>query len=407
MDNNRNRTRIVILGAGYGGIVAAQGLSKKIDQLNVDITLVNRHSYHQMLTKLHEPAGGQTEGNEIRIPIHRLVKGIRIIKDSVESIEPEVNKVILQKQEIEYDYLVIALGSDPEYFDIPGLEKYGYPLRSLNAARLIKAQIESCLAQHKVAQLGRGQLTFVVGGAGFTGVELAGELSTWLPTVAPKYDIKREKIKLLCVEAADSVLPGADPYVSSQAEAILRNQGVDVRLGMPIKEVEETQMIIGDETIPYKMLIWTGGVRGNSVLEKSGFSTRRGRANINEYLQSINYKNVFIIGDSSIYIEENGRALPPTAQLAMQQGKHLIKNIASILSGKNMQPFKFIDRGVVASIGPNDAVGIVYRKYRMKGLTAVWMKKIIHYRYLFIIGGVRLVLQDMFGILSKRNAKEE
>ncbi|OEF96681.1 NAD(P)/FAD-dependent oxidoreductase [Desulfuribacillus alkaliarsenatis] len=406
-EKQQDRKRVVILGAGYGGVITAQGLSKLANKLHIDITLVNKHNYHQMVTKLHEPAGGHLDGDEVRIPLSKLIDdNVKLVKGVVSRINPEEQKVLLEDQELAYDYLVIGLGSDPEYFGIPGLKENSYPLRSLNAARLIKVQIESCLAKYKTDECKDGLLNFVIGGAGFTGVELAGELGEWLPKVAPKYDVPLDKIRLICAEAAPTVMPGFDEELSKKTAEILQNKGVELKLGVPIKEVTADYVQIGEEQIPSKMVIWTGGVRGNTVLEDSGFSTQRGRANINEKLQSINYDNVFIIGDSSIFLDENGRGLPPTAQIAMQQGEHLVKNLEKYLTGKEMDAFTFVNRGVVASIGPSDAVGMVFGKYRIEGKIAVWMKKVVHYRYLYIFGGLPLVVRGLMGNLPKVNLKE-
>ncbi len=403
--DQQHRKKIVILGAGYGGVMAAKGLCKIASSLNADITLVNRHMYHQMITKLHEPAGGQLDGNEVRIPLHQVINNVNIVKDDVKSIDTEGNQVILATQTLRYDILIVALGADPEYFGIPGLKENSHTLRSLNTARLIKVQIENCLAKYKIHPRDEGLLNFVIGGAGFTGVEMAGELAEWLPQVAPQYDVPLHEIKLYCVEAAGTVLPGSDEQVSRKAGEILSNKGVELKLGVPIKEATADYVMVGEEKIPTKLIIWTGGVRGNAVLAASDFDThpRSGRANINQFLQSVNHENVFIIGDSSVFIEKDGRPLAPTAQIAMQQGDHVVTNLAKYLRGEAMVPFVYVDRGVVASIGQKDAVGRVFGKYHVEGTVAVYMKKLIHYRYLFKIGGIPLVFRQFFGLLPQAN----
>lgn len=403
------KKKLLILGGGYGGVLVAQGMSKLVNKLDIEVTLINKHSYHQMITRLHEPAGSELDSEDVRIPLDHLIKSnVKLVKGWVDRIDAE-NKCVVYKDSPQaaeeniqnYDYLVIGLGSDPEYFGIPGLQENSFTLHSLNAARLIKAKIEICLARHKTAPDDESYLNFVVGGAGFTGVELAGELAEWLPQVAPKYDVPLEKIRLICAEAAPVVMPGFDELLSAKVADILRAKGVELILGTPVKEVTEDYVLIGEEKIPTKTMIWTGGVRGNSVLERSCFKCQRGRANINEYLQSINSDDVFIIGDSSIFFEENGRPLPPTAQLAMQQGKHLVTNLKNYIQGQEMRPFKFINRGVVASVGPKAAVGLVYGKYRIDGMVAVYMKKIVHYRYLFYMGGPSLMFKGFFGLLPE------
>lgn len=393
------RKKVVILGAGYAGVLAAQGLSKLAKKYDLDVTIVNKHDYHQIITQLHESAAGSKEGDAIRVPLSRLIKGgVTIVKDEIRAIKPESGQVLLNEDRVvAYDYLIAALGSDPEYYDIPGLKEHSYPLRSLNAARMIKVHIENCLARYKVNPKDEGLLNFIIGGAGFTGVEIAGELAEWLPHVSLKYDVPLSKTSLICVEASPQVLPGLDEFLSDKTAQVLQKKGVQLRLGIPIKEVAEDYILIGDEKLMTKTVIWTGGVRGNDLLEKAGFSCNRGRAYINEKLQSTDYDNVFILGDCSYLVDEaTGRAFPPTAQLAIQQGQHLVKSLEFLFGGQQLIPFKFDNKGVVASVGQKDAVGFVFGKYRLQGKAAVFMKKLINLRYLFIVGGLSLVLEKLW-----------
>lgn len=401
------RQKVVILGAGYGGVLVAQGLGELEKELGLDVVLINKHDYHQIITQLHEPAAGSRGGDEISIPLSRLVgREVSIIKGEITKIAPEQKQVSLdQNRVVEYDYLIIALGSEPEYFQIPGLREHSFPLRSLNAARLIKAHIENCLARYKINPQDESLLNFVIGGAGFTGVEMAGELAEWLPRVAPKYDVPRKKINLICVEGCPQVLFGLGDFISNTTAQVLSNKGVELRLGTPIKEVTGDYIKIGEQKLPTKTMIWTGGVRGNILLEEAGFSCDRGRAYIDELLRSVDYENVFIIGDCSFLVDKTtGRAFAPTAQLAIQQAQHLVKNLERLFSGQEQKVFRFDNKGVVASIGQKDAVGIVFGKYRLKGKSAVLMKKLINTRYLFILGGLPLVLEKLLGVSRQGKA---
>ncbi len=394
-----NKTHIVILGAGYGGVVSAQGLVKLLGKHNIKVTLINKHLYHQIITQLHEPASGHAYADDIRVPLSKLIdKRINLFKGVVSKIEPKSKKVTLEDHTvIDYDHLIVALGSDPEYFNIPGLREYSYPLRSLNAARMIKVHIEGCLARYKVNPQETGLLNFVVGGAGFTGIEIAGELAEWLPKVTEEFDVTMDKVKLICAEASPQVLPGFDPELAKSTEEILLSKGIDLRLTSPIDEVGPDFVKIKGEVIPTKTVIWTGGVRGHRLIDESGFKAERGRAYINKYLQAIDFENVFIIGDSSLAIDDSGKILPPTAQVTIQQSQHLVINLNKLLSGEEMVPFTFNNKGVVATVGRDDAVGFVFNKYRLKGKHAVWMKQLVNNRYLFIIGGLPLVIKKMFG----------
>lgn len=395
------RQKVVILGAGYGGVLVAQGLGELKKKLGLDVVLINKHDYHQIITQLHEPAAGSRGGDEISIPLPRLVGSeVSIIKGEITKISPEHKQVSLdQDQVVEYDYLIIALGSEPEYFQIPGLKEHSFPLRSLNAARLIKAHIENCLARYKINPQDESLLNFVIGGAGFTGVEMAGELAEWLPRIAPKYDVPRKKINLICVEASPQVLCGLGDFISNTTAQVLRDKGVELRLGTPIKEVTGDYIQIGDQKLPTKTMIWTGGVRGNVLLEQAGFACNRGRAYINDGLQSVDYEDVFIIGDCSYLIDKaTGMAFAPTAQLAIQQAQYLVKKLECLFSGQEQKAFRFDNKGVVASIGRRDAVGIVFGKYRLKGKSAVLMKKLINTRYFYILGGLPLVIEKLLGV---------
>lgn len=394
-----NRKKVVIIGAGYAGVIAAKGLSRLAKKKDMDVLVINKHDYHQIITQLHEPAAGTKDGDAIRIPLSRLLKGaISFIKGEVTAILPQTNQVLINEDRVvEYDYLIVALGSDPEYFDIPGLKEHSLALRSLNAARMIKVHIESCLARYKVNPQDESLLNFIIGGAGFTGVEVAGELAEWLPNAAPKYDVPFNKINLICVEESAQVLPGLGEFLSDTAAGILRKKGVKLRLGKPIKEVTGEYVVIGEEKLLTKTVIWTGGVRGNKFLEQAGFSCNRGRAFINDNLQSVDYENVYILGDCSYLVDETtGRAFPPTAQLAIQQGQHLAKNLARLFSKQEQLPFKFDNKGVVASVGQKDAVGFIFGKYRLQGKKAKFMKKLINIRYLFLLAGFPLVLEKLW-----------
>ncbi|MBX6395726.1 MAG: FAD-dependent oxidoreductase, partial [Alicyclobacillaceae bacterium] len=174
--------RVVILGAGYGGLVAALKLAKETTPQDAEITLVNKYDYHQLVTQLYEPAAAAKRDSDVRIPLAKLLSGkhIRFVQDVVTKIDPKAKKVTLQTRELEYDYLVVALGSETEYFGIPGMKEHALTLKSVDEARLIRTHIERCFAEYPYDPRPE-YLTFVVGGAGLTGIELVGEIANWLP----------------------------------------------------------------------------------------------------------------------------------------------------------------------------------------------------------------------------------
>jgi len=236
-------------------------------------------------------------------------------------------------------------------------------------------------------------LTVVVGGAGFTGIEFVGELADRIPQLCKEYDIPREKVRLVNIEAAPSALPGFDKELVDYAVSTLEKKGVEFLIGTPIKECHENGVIVGDgEEIKAATVIWTGGVTGNPLVEEAGFEVQRGRVPVDEYLRAPNYDNVFVIGDSSLMFNDEGRPYPPTAQMATQQGQHLARNLVALIRDGQLTPFKFETKGTVASLGKGEAIGIVGKR-KLYGWTAAQMKKLIDLRYLFIIGGLPLVLR--------------
>jgi NADH dehydrogenase len=386
--------KIVILGAGYGGILTAQSLQKELRHKEAEVTLVNRHDYHYITTHLHMPAAGTDSVEHARVPISRLIDEFRVdfIKSTVQAIKLNEKKVILDKGSLDYDYLVLGLGGDPETFGIPGMLKNAFTIRSINSVRLIRDHISYQLAKYK-NDSNPARLTFVVGGAGFTGIEFVAELADRLPQLCREYDIHPQDIKIINVEAAPTALPGFDPELVEYAMDVLKRKGVTFRIGVPIKECLADGVIIGeDEKIPAGMVVWTGGIRGNHLIEEAGFEVMRGRVKVDEYLRAPGYEHVYMIGDNSVFMNPDGRPYPPTAQIAMQQGVVCAKNIAAAIRGKELQKFKFSNKGTVASLGRGEAVAVVGGK-KIKGWVAAQLKKIVDIRYLFIIGGIPLVLK--------------
>lgn len=391
-------TKIVILGAGYGGIMTAVKLQKLLNYNEAQVTLVNKHNYHYLTTWLHEPAAGTLHHDNCRIDIDTVIdkNKINFVKGTVESIQAEQRTVTLADgTALDYDYLVIGLGSEPETFGIQGLKEHAFSIRSINSVRMIKEHIEYMFSRFRNEPSRTDFLTFIVGGAGFTGIEFVGELADRIPELCNEFDVDPSLVHIYNIEAAPTALPGFDPELVDYAMNILRDKGVTFKINTPIKECNPDGVILADgEEIKAGTIVWTGGVRGNSIIENSGFEVMRGRVKVDEFLRAPGHDNVFVVGDGAlIFNEENGRPYPPTAQIAMQQGENLAANLVSIVRG-NGQLKKFVPeiKGTVASLGKGEAIGIVGNK-KIYGNTAALMKKVIDHRYLYMLGGVGLVLK--------------
>lgn len=389
-----NIPKIVILGAGYGGILTAQRLQKELNYNEADVTLVNRHDYHYITTHLHMPAAGTDTIDHARVPISKLIDEFKIdlVKSAVKDIRPHEKKVILEDGTLSYDILVISLGGEPETFGIPGMKEHAMTIRSINSVRLIREHIEYQFACYK-NDSAASRLRFVVGGAGFSGVEFVSELADRLPRLCKEFDVDPAKVELYNVEAAPTALPGFDKELVEYAMDVLKNKGIILRIGIPIKECFAGGVIIGDgERIEASTVVWTGGIRGNKLIENAGFEVTRGRVKVDEYLRAPGYDHIYIIGDSSLVLNKEGRPYPPTAQIAMQQGVNCAKNIALSIRGKDLIKFTFSHKGTVASLGKGEAIAIVNGK-KWKGWKAAQLKKAVDIRYLYVIGGIPLVLQ--------------
>ncbi|MEI7025466.1 NAD(P)/FAD-dependent oxidoreductase [Paenibacillus sp. y28] len=387
--------RIVILGAGYGGILTAIRLQKELNYNEADVTLVNKHDYHYITTHLHMPAAGTDNPENARVNILKLIDEFKIdfVKSTVVQIKPQERKVILEDGTLSYDYLVVGLGGEPETFGIPGLKENAFNIRSINSVRLIREHIEYQFAKFKREPHRKDYLTFIVGGAGFTGIEFVAELADRVPELCKEFDVSPELVKIYNIEAAPSALPGFDPELVQYGMDVLAKKGVEFKLGTAIKECTPEGVVIGEgELIKSATVIWTGGIRGNHMLEEAGFEAMRGRVKVDPNLRSPQFENVYILGDCSLMFNPDGRPYPPTAQIAMQQGECCAHNLVASLRGEQLKEFKFSMKGTVASLGKGEAIGLVGTK-KMKGYTAYLMKKLIDLRYLYIIGGITLVLK--------------
>ena len=389
-------TKIVILGAGYGGLLTATRLQKLLNYNEAEVTLVNKHSYHYITTWLHEPAAGTLHHDKCRIDINTVINTnkVNFVQSTVEVIDREEKKVKLAGgQELEYDYLVVGLGSEPETFGIQGLKENAFSIRSINSVRLIKEHIDYLFAKFQNEPDRTDYLTFIIGGAGFTGIEFVGELADRIPELCKEFDVDPSLVKIYSIEAAPSALPGFDPELVEYAMNVLEKKGVEFKINTPIKECNPDGVVLATgEEIKAATVVWTGGVRGNSIIENSGFETMRGRVKVDEYLRAPGHEDVFIVGDGALLINPEGRPYPPTAQIAIQQGENCAANLVSLIRGGQLEGFVPSLKGTVASLGKGEAIGIIGSK-KIFGSTAAVMKKVIDLRYFYILGGLGLLLK--------------
>lgn len=395
------RPSILVLGAGYGGLSTVVNLQKSMGTDEVDITLINKNDYHYESTWLHEAAAGTMTPEEVRYDISEVVDPVKVrfVQATVESIDVEGKKVLTDNGEFTYDYIVIALGFEGETFGIEGLDKYALSIANVKAARYIREHIEFQFATWSTEEVkDDSRLNIVVGGAGFTGIEFLGELANRVPELCKEFDVPREKVRVICVEAAPMVLPGFDPELVSYAVGHLESKGIEFSIGTPVVEAtpEGVNIKKGDdefEFIKAGTVVWAAGVRGNRLIESTPIENMRARVKVEKDLRAPGFPDVFIVGDCALMInEETNRPYPPTAQIAMQQAVTAAGNIKALIQGGTTQEFVPDLKGTVCSLGNEDAIGVVFGK-KVTGKRASFMKKMIDNRALLLMGGPKLVLK--------------
>ena len=380
--------KIVILGAGYGGLLTALTLRKYASKEEAQITVVNKYPTHQLITELHRLAGGTTTERAISFPLTKLFKNkdVNVVISEVTSFSVDEKEVQLADGSVlDYDNLVVALGSQTGFFGIPGLEENSFVLKSVEDANRIYQHIESKIAVYAESK-NPADATIVIGGGGLTGVELVGEIVDHFPEVARKYGVDFNDLDIKLIEAGPKILPVLPDNLIERATESLAKRGVDFLTGLPVTSVEGNKISLKDgSTIESNTFIWTGGVAALPIVQESGLECDRGKAVINEYLRSKSHPDVFVVGDASVALPtDGGRPLyAPTAQNAWQMGETCGYNLFAILKGQKLEEFNPINSGTLASLGRKDGVASVGgNNIPLKGLPASLMKEASHVRYL-------------------------
>lgn len=373
---------IVILGAGYGGVRAANMLGRRFgDHGEAKVTLVNAHPRHVLTTELHKVAAGVAAPEDVSVRLDRALplKGLDIRIAQVTGIDPAHRLVHLDDGDpLAYDRLIVALGSTVEYWGVPGLADNAYAIGGLEGAIRIRKTVER--AVNTAAAEGR-PATIVIGGGGLTGVELAGELAQQLNGRKRRDGIHWEIVML---EMTNGLLPGLPEDLGDKAEKLLHHLGVTIRTGVGIVAADPQELLLTDgHHLPYDALIWAGGVRGNPVVGEAFAADPRDRAYVDAFLRAEGYPDVYIIGDTALAREaETGDPVPPTAQAALQQADVVADHLFHTILGvpRHVPPYTGRNRGVLVSIGPNLGLG---QWGRIRGTGWMWklLKDANDFRY--------------------------
>lgn len=393
--------RIVVLGAGYAGVDAALTLHKKLKNDDVSISIIDKNDRHTLLTELHEVAGNRVDEESVKIYLDEIFKytKVNVIQDEVKAIDFDGQTLTSENNTYAYDYLVVGCGSEPAFFGIEGMEENAFTLWSLEDATKINRHIRTMFqlaSKEQNVERRREYLTLVVGGGGFTGIEMVGELIQWRDVLCKEYHISKSEVRLVVVEAMDKILAVYPQNLIDKAMNYLKTNGVEVLTNSPVTKVSPDRLEMKDGTIvPSNTLIWTGGIKVSSFVEKIGLPAApkgRGRVEVNEYTQSASYPNVFLIGDNSFFIEEDGKPLPLLVESAMQTGKSAGKNIANLIHNKPLEKCKPKLHGTMVSIGRKYAVADTMGM-RTSGLMAMFIKHLVNIHYQFEVAGFEQVIR--------------
>jgi NADH dehydrogenase len=372
----------VILGGGFAGVECARQLESKFgNDSEIEIVMVSEDNFLLFTPMLPQVASGMLETRHIVLPIRTICKKTKFYEGRIKNIDPWGKLVTLwgtgEKRgiSIHYDFLIIALGSETNFFGMADVEKNAYTMKTLNDAVMLRNRVIDMLEQAENETnpiLRKSFLNFVVVGGGFAGIETAGELMDLLLDARKHYPtIHKEDLKVIVLEALGMILPGFNKKLADFAKDKMIERGIDIRLKtavtsfdgneVTIKSLDENQKNPIDESkidsIITKTLIWTAGVTPVNTIKRSMFKTDKGKVIVNDYLEVSEFPGVFAIGDCALHIDPlTQRPIPPTAQIAEAQAKIAAKNLIALIKNSKKEKFVYHSKGQMAIIGKRSGI---------------------------------------------------
>jgi NADH:quinone reductase (non-electrogenic) len=388
--------RVIILGGGFGGLRAAQRLKRA----PVQVKLFDRRNFHLFQPLMYQVATGSLSPGEIAAPLRSVLskqKNTEVLLGEAADIDPANNRIKLQDgAEFEYDSLIVATGSQTSYYGNDAWREAAPSLKSVEEATAIRHKILlafECAERAKTPEDVRAWLTFVIVGAGATGLELAGALAE-IANETLKHEFRNinpGEARILLVEGGPRILPAFPEDLSAKAEKLVSRLGVEILKGVKVTRIDDDGVVLerptGSESLRAKTVLWAGGVTINEFGKKlaqrvEAQTDRIGRVAVSQQLTLPNYPNIFIVGDLALALAKNGKPLPGVAQVAMQGGAYAAKVIRARVEEKpEPPPFHYFDKGDLAVIGRAAAVANIFG-FHLSGLPAwlVWL--FIHLMYI-------------------------
>jgi NADH:ubiquinone reductase (H+-translocating) len=380
--------QILIAGAGYAGLHVALRLSTWLErQPAVQATLVDQHPYHQVITELPRVAAGSRAADAVRLPVERLLaQQVAFVQARVTGFDVPGARLLTTAGELPYTRLVLALGSRPNDFAIPGLAERTIPLYSVEDAERVWQAAQDAVAAaagEPDPERQRWLATVVVGGGGATGVELAGELAETLPELARRQGLAPEVPRVILVEAGPTILAGSSSGLVERALRILADLNVEVRTNARITQATADGLHLQTgEVVRGRVFVWAGGVKAPAVIAQSGLPTgHNGRLKVDQYLRVLDHPALYAAGDvASVVDPTTGHVLPPLAQIALEEADTVAQNLEAEVLGRPLRPFVLHDKGLVVSVGPTRGVAEVLG-HPFGGRLAHMLKDAIEWEY--------------------------
>jgi NADH dehydrogenase len=385
------KKKIVILGGGFGGVYAAIHLEKLLARVDaVEICLVSRDNFFLFTPMLHEIAASDLEITNIVNPLRKLLRKAEVLVGDVNQIDLPNKRVLIShgyrnhSLQIDYDHLVIALGSITNFYDIPGLADLAIPMKSLRDAIRLRTQIirhlEEANSECNPADR-QSLLTFVVAGGGFAGVETVAALNDFVREALPFYpNLCEGMLRVLLVHSGPVILPELGESLGRHTQKVLARRGVEIRLNTRVKSMTEDNVSLTYRVpIPCSTLVWTAGTVPSPLISSLPCAKERGRIRVNQFLRVSDWPDVWAVGDCAFVpdIRNPGKSHPPTAQHAIREGRVVAQNIAAALLGRPLRSFSFKTIGLLASIGRRTGVARIFG-FNFSGFLAWWMWRTIY-----------------------------
>ena len=385
------KKKIVILGGGFGGVYAAIYLEKLLARVDaVEICLVSRDNFFLFTPMLHEIAASDLEITNIVNPLRKLLRKVEILVGDVKQIDLPNKRVLIShgyrkhSLQIDYDHLVVALGSITNFYDIPGLADLAIPMKSLRDAIQLRTQIiqhlEEANSECNPAER-QSLLTFVVAGGGFAGVETVAALNDFVRDALPLYpNLSEGMLRVILVHSGPVILPELGESLGRHTQKVLARRGVKIRLNTRVKSMTDDNVSLAHHVpIPCRTLVWTAGTVPSPLISSLPCAKERGRIRVNQFLRVSDWPDVWAVGDCAFVpdIRNPGKSHPPTAQHAIREGRVVAQNIVAALLGRPPRSFSFKTIGLLASIGRRTGVARIFG-FNFSGFFAWWMWRTVY-----------------------------